>query len=230
MLLALSAWMRVMLSEAETAPPHGAPLPGGTTSRDLPPERERIRRALHEAVTAHPLHRELVQVHHLGGCQYFAFAGAMLLEALGCGRAEVALGRVAFRSAAPVAPPVARPRARRRWIGYPASRADLRIPDPAQRRRKAEAFPFHAWIRLAGRGGRRWTVDFDLTNVLREAQLQAPQEHLRAAPSFWGSGREAQAAGLRFEAQRRLTPDALMPGDRRVFEAIAEDARSRLER
>ena len=230
MLLALSAWMRVMLGDAETAPPQGALSHGSAMNRDLPPERERIRQALHEAVTAHPLHRELVQVHHLGGCQYFAFAGAMLLETLGCGRAEVALGRVAFRSAAPVAPPIARLRTRPRWIGYPASRADLRIPDPAQRRRKAEAFPFHAWIRLAGRGGRRWTIDFDLTNVLREAQLQAPQERLRAAPAFWGSGKEAQVAGLRFETQRRLTPDALMPGDRRVFEAIAADARARLER
>jgi len=220
MLLALSAWMRVMLGESETAPPHGIPLPGA-----LPPERERIRQALHESVTAHPLHRELVQVHHLGGCQYFAFAGAMLLETLGCGRAEVALGRVAFR----IAPPVGRPAARPRWIGYPASRTDLRLPDPAQRRRKAEAFPFHAWIRLAGRGGRRWTIDFDLTNVLREAQWHAPQERLRAAPAFWGSGTEAHAAGLRFEAQRRLTPDALMPGDRRVFQAIAEDARARLQ-
>ncbi|WP_448205772.1 hypothetical protein [Azospirillum sp. sgz302134] len=213
MLLAMSAWMRLMLGEAGTeVPPTGA----------LPPRQERIRRALHEAVTAHPLHRELVHVHQLGGCQYFAFAGAMALERLGCGRAEVALGRVAFRTESHAKRP--------RWIGYPAAGTDLRIPDPKQKRHEAEAFPFHAWIVLTGRG-RRSLIDFDLSNVLREVRLQAPLERLafhRVTPAFWGTGAEAREAGLRFEARRLLRPDALMPGDRRVFEAIAEDARARL--
>lgn len=220
MLLAMSAWMRLMLGEAEaTAPPFASPMPGA-----LPPERERIRRALHASVTAHPLHRELVQVHGLGGCQYFAFAGAMALEALGLGRAEVALGRVAFRAG--------RPGGRPRWVGYPAARGDVRLPDPAQERQEAEAFPFHAWIRLAGRNGRRCTIDFDLSNVLREARLRAPLAmfdvgHAGVA-AFWGSATDARTAGLRFEVQRRLTADALLPGDRRVFEDIAEDACARL--
>lgn len=203
------SWMRLVLGDAESAPPPGA----------LSPDRERIRRALTDAVTAHPLHRELVNVHHLGGCQYFAFAGALVLEALGCGRAEVALGRVAFRTE------------RRRWIGYPAARADLRVPDPTQERREAEAFQFHAWIRLTGPDGRKHSVDFDLSNVLREARLHAPLEVLefrRGATAFWGTDAEARRAGLRFEDQRRMTADALMPGDRKVFQAIADDAYARL--
>ena len=205
----MSSWMRLMLGEAETAPPPGA----------LSPEQERIRRAVHDAVTAHPLHRELVHVHQLGGCQYFAFAGAITLEALGCGRAEVALGRVAFRTE------------RRRWIGYPAARADVRVPDPTQEREEAEAFQFHAWIRLTGSGGRSRSVDFDLSNVQREARLHAPLEVLdfrRGSPAFWGTDAEARRAGLRFEIHRRMTANTLMTGDRKVFKAIAEDACARL--
>lgn len=210
MLLTMSAWMRLMMGEVEMAPP-----PSGA----LTPEQDRIRRALTGAVTAHPLHRELVHVHQMGGCQYFAFAGALVLDALGCGRAEVALGRVAFRTG------------RRRWIGYPAARADLRIPDPAQERQEAEAFQFHAWIRLTGPDGRRRSVDFDLSNVLREARLNAPlevPEFHRGTPAFWGTAAEARRAGLRFEARHTMTADALMPGDRKVFQAIADDARARL--
>lgn len=219
MLLAMSVWMRLMLGEAEAAVPAlASPLPGA-----LPPERERIRRALHAAVTAHPLHRELVQVHGFGGCPYFAFAGALALEALGHGRAEVALGRVAFRTSPHGG--------RSRWIGYPAARADVRVPDPAQERQEAEAFPFHAWIRLTGRGGRRSIVDFDLSNVLREVRLREPQAFgAHPPPAFWGSATDAGAAGLRFEGQRRLTADALLDSDRRVFQGIADDACARLER
>ncbi|KAA0680979.1 hypothetical protein [Roseomonas genomospecies 6] len=219
MLLAMSAWMRLMLGEAETAP-----VDGTSTSEGLPPERERIRRAVHGAVTAHPLHRELVHTHRLGGCQYYAFAGAMLLEALGHGRAEVALGRVAFRKHDV--------HSRARWFGYPAAPADVRPPDPKQPRQEAEAFPFHAWIRLTGPGGRRSVVDFDLTNVLREVRLREPLHAAalcHAPPAFWGSAAAARQAGLRFEPHRRLTADALLPGDRRVFAAIAADARERLK-
>ncbi len=219
MLLAMSAWMRLMLGEAETAP-----VPGTRTGCALAPERERIRRAMHGAVTAHPLHRELVHTHRLGGCQYYAFAGAMLLEALGHGRAEVALGRVAFRKSGS--------EGRARWFGYPAAPADVRPPDPEHHRQEAEAFPFHAWIRLTGPGGRRSIIDFDLTNVLREVRLREPlhASALRyAPPAFWGSAAAAQRAGLRFEPHRRLTADALLPGDRRVFAAIAADARDRLK-
>ncbi|MBP2294188.1 hypothetical protein [Azospirillum rugosum] len=224
MLLAMSAWMRLMLGEAEAAAPAlASPLPGA-----LPPERERIRRALHTAVTNHPLHRELVQVHGLGGCQYFAFAGAMALEALGLGRAEVALGRVAFRAGRPGGRPNGRPY----WVGYPAARADVRVPDPAQERQEAEAFPFHAWIRLTGPDGRRCIIDFDLSNVLREVRLRVPGErfdlHPVATGAFWGSAMEARAAGLRFEVQRRMTADALLAGDRSVFEDIAGEACARL--
>ncbi|MDQ2104405.1 hypothetical protein [Azospirillum isscasi] len=218
MLLAMTAWMRLMLGEAEAAP-----LPGTSVSSALPPERERIRRAVHGAVTAHPLHRELIHTHRLGGCQYYAFAGAMLLEALGHGRVEVALGRVAFRRSDGDGGA--------RWLGYPAASADVRPPDPAQRRQNAEAFPFHAWIRLSGPGGRCCLVDFDLTNVLREVRLREPRyaRGLRhAPPAFWGSATAARRAGLRFEPHRRLTADDLLSGDRRVFEAIAEDARERL--
>lgn len=219
MLLAMSAWMRLMLGETETAP-----VPGTPTACVLPPERERIRRAVNGAVTAHPLHRELVHTHRLGGCQYYAFAGAILLEALGHGRTEVALGRVAFRRSVS--------HGRARWFGYPAAPGDVRPPDPAQRRQEAEAFPFHAWIRLTGPGGRRSIVDFDLTNVLREVRLREPLHAsglCHAPPAFWGNVAAAQRAGLRFEPHRRLTADALLPGDRRVFAAIAADARERLK-
>ncbi len=61
MLLAMSAWMRLMLGEAETAP-----APGTSAPCALPPDQERIRRAVQGAVTAHPLHRELVHTHRLG--------------------------------------------------------------------------------------------------------------------------------------------------------------------
>ncbi|CAO3446682.1 hypothetical protein [Azospirillum argentinense] len=219
MLLAMSAWMRLMLGEAETAPVHGTP-----TICALPPERERIRRAVHDAVTAHPLHRELVHTHRLGGCQYYAFAGAMLLESLSHGKTEVALGRVAFRKS--------EPHSRGRWLGYPAAPTDVRTPDPAQRRQEAESFPFHAWIRLTGPGGRRVLIDFDLTNVLREVRLREPRHAAglsRRPPAFWGSAAAAHRAGLRFEPHRRLTADALLPGDRRVFAAIAAEARDRLK-
>ncbi len=210
MLLAMSSWMRLMFGEAAAEPPPGALEPE--------PEPERIRCAVSEAVTAHPLHRELVHVHNLGGCQYFAFAGAMALEALGFGRAEVALGRVAFRTC------------RQGWIGYPASRAEVRVPDPAEERSEAEAFQFHAWIRLAGTDGQTRAVDFDLSNVLREVRLRAPREsfEFHGAPAFWGTGAQARGAGLRFEARRRMTADALMAGDRKVFAAIAGDAVARL--
>ncbi|KAA0681684.1 hypothetical protein [Azospirillum brasilense] len=219
MLLAMSAWMRLMLGEAETAP-----VDGTSTRCALPPERERIRQAVHEAVTAHPLHRDLVHTHRLGGCQYYAFAGAMLLEALGHGETEVALGRVAFRNS--------EAHGRARWLGYPAAPADVRPPDPAQRRQEAEAFPFHAWIRLTGPSGRRVLIDFDLTNVLREVRLREPRHAAGLShrpPAFWGSAAAAQRAGLRFEPHRRLTADALLPGDRRVFAAIAAEARDRLK-
>ncbi|MFL7904988.1 hypothetical protein ACJ41P_27925 [Azospirillum argentinense] len=219
MLLAMSAWMRLMLGEAETAP-----VPGTSTTCALPPERERIRRAVHGAVTAHPLHRELVHTHRLGGCQYYAFAGAMLLESLGQGRAEVALGRVAFRKSDA--------HGRARWLGYPAAPADVRPPDPAQRRQETESFPFHAWIRLTGPSGRQALIDFDLTNVLREVRLREPRHAAglnHRPPAFWGSAAAAHRAGLRFEPHRRLTADALLPGDRRVFTAIAMDARDRLK-
>lgn len=219
MLLAMSAWMRLMLGEAETTPVQGT-----STTGALPPEQERIRRAVHDAVTAHPLHRDLVHTHRLGGCQYYAFAGAMLLESLGHGRAEVALGRVAFRKS--------EPHGRARWLGYPAAAADVRPPDPAQRRQETESFPFHAWIRLTGSGGRRVLIDFDLTNVLREVRLREPRHAagLSHRPSaFWGSAAAAHRAGLRFEPHRRLTADALLPGDRQVFAAIAADARDCLK-
>ncbi|MFC5356660.1 hypothetical protein [Azospirillum himalayense] len=219
MLLAMSAWMRLMLGEAETAP-----VPGTSVSEALPPERERVRQAVHGAVTAHPLHRDLVHTHRLGGCQYYAFAGAMLLEALGHGRAEVALGRVVFRASDA--------RSRARWLGYPAAPADVRPPDPAQRRQETESFPFHAWIRLSGPGGRRVLIDFDLTNVLREVRLREPRHAAglrHRPPAFWGSATAARRAGLRFEPHRQLTADALLPGDRRVFAAIAADARDRLK-
>lgn len=219
MLLAMSAWMRLMLGEAETAP-----VDGTSTRCPLPPERERIRQAVHGAVTAHPLHRDLVHTHRLGGCQYYAFAGAMLLEALGHGETEVALGRVAFRKS--------EPQGRGRWLGYPAAPADVRPPDPAQRRQQTESFPFHAWIRLTGPGGRRILIDFDLTNVLREVRWREPPHAAglsRRPPAFWGSAAAAHRAGLRFEPHRRLTADALLPGDRRVFAAIAADARARLK-
>lgn len=220
MLLAMSAWMRLMLGDAETgAPAFASPLPAA-----LPPERERIRRALHAAVTGHPLHRELVQVHGLGGCQYFAFAGALALEALGHGRAEVALGRVAFRSGGSGRRP--------RWIGYPAARADVRVPDPAQERQEAEAFPFHAWIGLTGPGGRRCIIDFDLSNVLREVRLRAPLAAFdpRLPLAFWGSATEARAVGLRFEPHRRMTAGSLLDSDRRVFQSIADASCARLRR
>lgn len=219
MLLAMSAWMRLMLGEAETGP-----VPGTSAPQALPPEQERIRGAVHEAVTSHPLHRELVHTHRLGGCQYYAFAGAMLLESLGHGRAEVALGRVAFRKSGA--------HRRARWLGYPTAPADVRSPDPAQRRQEAESFPFHAWIRLTGPGGRRLLIDFDLTNVLREVRLREPRHAAglrHVPPAFWGSAAAAQRAGLRFEPHRRLTADALLSGDRRVFAAIAADARDRLK-
>lgn len=219
MLLAMSAWMRLMLGEAETVPLHGT-----STSESLRPERERIRQAVHGAVTTHPLHRELVHTHRLGGCQYYAFAGAMLLESLGHGPAEVALGRVAFRKSDA--------QSRARWLGYPAATADVRPPDPAEQREEAESFPFHAWICLTGPRGRRVLIDFDLTNVLREVRLREPRyaPGLRHAPPvFWGSAAAAHRAGLRFEPHRKLTADALLPGDRRVFAAIAADARARLK-
>ena len=68
--------------------------------------------------------------------------------------------------------------------------------------------------------------------MLREVRLREPlhASALRyAPPAFWGSAAAAQRAGLRFEPHRRLTADALLPGDRRVFAAIAADARDRLK-
>lgn len=217
MLLAMSSWMRFVFGNTEdgAAPARTPPSPD-----TLSPAQEELRRAVTEAVTAHPLHRELVDVHQLGGCQYFAFAGAMALNALGCGRAEVALGRVAFRTR------------QSRWIGYPATRREVRVPDPAEQRDEAEAFQFHAWIRLTEADGRRCAVDFDLTNVLREAALRAGPDRVefaRAPAAFWGTDTEARRAGLRFEAMSHMTADTLMAGDRKVFQAIADEVLGRLQ-